>query len=106
MRGLPRPGCFTFPHGLVSSGAHLEGLRVGPPGDRPYRLGTQTNHTMTTWTRQNEGINRLGFAEGQTQAEAMEGGDAVDAYFECITTCSLDDQECITVCTTMLRDQN
>jgi hypothetical protein len=34
------------------------------------------------------------------------GVDAVEAYFECISTCSLDDAECITVCTTVLRDSN
>ena len=32
-------------------------------------------------------------------------GDPVEAYFECITQCSLDDGECVTVCTTILRDQ-
>jgi len=39
-------------------------------------------------------------------SEIENGLDAVEAYFECITTCSLDDQECITVCTTQLRDHN
>ena len=39
-------------------------------------------------------------------SEIDDGLDAVEAYFECITTCSLDDQECITVCTTKLRDHN
>jgi hypothetical protein len=31
-------------------------------------------------------------------------GDPVEAYFECITQCSLDDGECVTVCTTILRE--
>lgn len=31
--------------------------------------------------------------------------DPVEAYFECITTCSLDDGECITTCTELLREQ-
>jgi hypothetical protein len=36
----------------------------------------------------------------------QEGGhDPVEAYFECITSCSLDDGECITTCTTILREQ-
>ncbi len=39
-------------------------------------------------------------------AELAGGVDAVEAYFECISTCSLDDAECITVCTTVLRDHN
>lgn len=31
--------------------------------------------------------------------------DPVEAYFECITTCSLDDGECVTSCTEILREQ-
>ena len=55
------------------------------------------------------------FPQSQAGFEALSGigaseiddaVDAVEAYFECITTCSLDDQECITVCTTKLRDHN
>jgi hypothetical protein len=45
----------------------------------------------------------LGMAAQGFQANA--DSDPVEAYFECITTCSLDDGECITVCTNMLRDQ-
>jgi hypothetical protein len=48
--------------------------------------------------------------EGQAMAselmsgmEEMELGDPVEQYFACITTCSLDDGECITVCTEQLR---
>jgi hypothetical protein len=43
---------------------------------------------------------------GIGESEIDDGVDAVEAYFECITTCSLDDQECITVCTTKLRDHS
>jgi hypothetical protein len=51
--------------------------------------------------------------EGMTQAMAghHQGShcdvsmDPVEAYFECITTCSLDDGECITTCTELLREQ-
>ena len=32
--------------------------------------------------------------------------DAVETYFECITTCSLDDGECITRCVDQLRDND
>jgi hypothetical protein len=34
----------------------------------------------------------------------VAGGDPVDAYFECITSCSLDDGECVTTCTAILRE--
>lgn len=32
--------------------------------------------------------------------------DPVEAYFECITTCSLDDGECVTTCTDILRQHS
>ena len=31
--------------------------------------------------------------------------DAMDSYFECITTCSLDDGECVTQCVELLRER-
>jgi hypothetical protein len=31
------------------------------------------------------------------------GHDPVDRYFECITSCSLDDGECVTQCVEVLR---
>ena len=33
-----------------------------------------------------------------------QGWDPVEAYFECITTCSLEDGECVTQCVQILRD--
>jgi len=32
-------------------------------------------------------------------------GDALEGYFECITTCSLDDGACVTRCVEELREQ-
>ncbi|MEB3349337.1 MAG: hypothetical protein VKO00_04875 [Cyanobacteriota bacterium] len=46
------------------------------------------------------GMAGLGMAAGEEGAEAQ---DPVEAYFECITTCSLDDGECITTCAEVLR---
>jgi hypothetical protein len=37
-------------------------------------------------------------------SEIDDGFDAVEAYFECISQCSLDDGDCVTVCTTILRE--
>lgn len=31
--------------------------------------------------------------------------DAMEAYFECITTCSLEDGECVTQCVEQLRER-
>ena len=31
--------------------------------------------------------------------------DAMETYFECITTCSLDDGDCVTRCVEQLREQ-
>ncbi|MEB3331101.1 MAG: hypothetical protein VKI83_01210 [Synechococcaceae cyanobacterium] len=36
--------------------------------------------------------------------QSAAGVDPVEAYFECITSCSLDDGECVTTCTTILRE--
>ncbi|MEY4351889.1 MAG: hypothetical protein RLZZ609_130 [Cyanobacteriota bacterium] len=48
--------------------------------------------------------------EGSQELAYMKGfdggGDPVEAYFECITQCSLDDGECVTVCTTILREKS
>ncbi len=35
-----------------------------------------------------------------------QGWDSVESYFECITTCSLDDGECITHCVETLREHH
>ena len=32
--------------------------------------------------------------------------DAMETYFECITTCSLDDGECVTHCVEQLRERS
>ena len=32
--------------------------------------------------------------------------DAMESYFECITTCSLDDGECVTQCVEQLRERS
>jgi len=41
-------------------------------------------------------------ASGFAAAEAQPW-DSVETYFECITTCSLDDGECVTNCVEQLR---
>ena len=39
------------------------------------------------------------------QMDQAQSGDALDVYFECITTCSLDDGACVTRCVEQLREQ-
>jgi hypothetical protein len=41
----------------------------------------------------------VGFAE-----PGVDSSDPVEAYFECITTCSLEDGECVTQCVELLRE--
>jgi hypothetical protein len=43
---------------------------------------------------------------GSTEAANPTEGtvDAMEAYFECITTCSLEDGECVTQCVEQLRE--
>lgn len=40
-----------------------------------------------------------------TAHQHAETWDAMETYFECITTCSLEDGECVTRCVEQLRDQ-
>ncbi len=40
------------------------------------------------------------------QQQHEQTWDSVETYFECITTCSLDDGECITRCVDQLRDSD
>jgi hypothetical protein len=47
------------------------------------------------------GLQRAGFAGGGDTPP-----DPVEAYFECITTCSLDDGDCVTTCTEILREHS
>ena len=41
---------------------------------------------------------------GAESASSQENWDAVETYFECITTCSLEDGECVTRCVEALRE--
>jgi hypothetical protein len=46
--------------------------------------------------------------DGSTQRQGgheNQGGDAVNTYFECITSCSVDDGECVTRCVEILREE-
>ena len=55
---------------------------------------TQSRHVTTAGTP----------ASMTESAEHAEAWGAVETYFECITTCSLDDGECITQCVEQLKD--
>ena len=55
---------------------------------------TQTLQAAGTGAAAIQGVN----------TEHAQTWDAVETYFECITTCSLDDGECITRCVEQLKD--
>lgn len=42
----------------------------------------------------------------QLTVDGTWNDDPVERYFACITTCSLDDGECITICTEELRESH
>ena len=42
--------------------------------------------------------------QGTTERQHDQTWDSVETYFHCITTCSLDDGDCITRCVEELRD--
>lgn len=55
------------------------------------------------------GVPEAGFSRGEDgcngEAE-LSCDDPVEQYFACITTCSLDDGACITICTDQLRESH
>ncbi|EAQ68277.1 hypothetical protein SynWH8101_2521 [Synechococcus sp. WH 8101] len=58
---------------------------------------------MTSTPQIHAGMTATSAAHG-SEAQHEQTWDAVETYFECITTCSLDDGECITRCVEQLRD--
>jgi len=42
----------------------------------------------------------------QHQEQQVQTWDAMESYFECITTCSLDDGACVTHCVEQLRERS
>ena len=80
------------------------------PKQQAYGLRTHTLAAMTSWTQPTAGLSSSDHdshtAHQGMGAEHTGDIDPVEAYFECITNCSLDDQECVTVCTTVLRDHS
>ncbi len=56
---------------------------------------------MTTADRPGSGHGSMGSSDPHEQT-----WDAVETYFECITTCSLNDGDCITRCVEQLRDSD
>ena len=60
---------------------------------------------MTSIGTINAGIN-VSSQPQPNDADHDQTWDAVETYFECITTCSLDDGECITRCVQQLRESD
>jgi hypothetical protein len=48
----------------------------------------------------------IAMGDGDTGFSQEQQWDSVETYFECITTCSLDDGECITECVERLREHH
>jgi hypothetical protein len=53
---------------------------------------------------QSAGIHDVNLNSPNPAGDHEQTWDAVETYFECITTCSLDDGECITRCVEQLKD--
>ncbi|HJN35245.1 MAG: hypothetical protein AB8E74_08515 [Prochlorococcus sp.] len=52
------------------------------------------------------GDHGLSQATAEPNQQHEQTWDAVETYFECITTCSLDDGACITKCVEQLRESD
>jgi hypothetical protein len=59
------------------------------------------------WTAENQGGAAAAFGVASPEAGEPAGNtwDAMEVYFECITTCSLEDGECVTRCVEELRER-
>jgi hypothetical protein len=66
----------------------------GQTGDQ---LGGATVHLDPGSSRGRDGVN---------VDVVLNSDDPVETYFACITTCSLDDGDCITICTEQLRESH
>jgi len=63
-------------------------------------------HTDSTTPVGNPGVaSPRSSASEWVETSYEQSWDSVETYFECITTCSLDDGECITRCVEELREQ-
>tara|TARA_B100000965_G_scaffold53499_1_gene39997 strand:- start:628 stop:819 length:192 start_codon:yes stop_codon:yes gene_type:complete len=59
---------------------------------------------MRNTETQSAGIQDFNLSSSNAAGDHEQTWDAVETYFECITTCSLDDGECITRCVEQLKD--
>ncbi len=59
---------------------------------------------MRNTETQSAGIQEFNLSSPNSAGDNEQTWDAVETYFECITTCSLDDGECITRCVEQLKD--
>jgi hypothetical protein len=64
-----------------------------------------SSSTSGSWEQLSGSFGSGGSASHDSQAHEEGGAAAMDNYFECITTCSLDDGECVTRCVEVLRSQ-
>ncbi len=58
-----------------------------------------------SWEQLTGSFGSVGAPTHEGLAQEEGGAAAMDVYFECITTCSLDDGECVTRCVEELRSQ-
>ena len=59
---------------------------------------------MRNTETQPAGIQDFNLSSPNSAGDHEQTWDAVETYFECITTCSLDDGDCITRCVEQLKD--
>jgi hypothetical protein len=74
--------------------------------NQPTVKPSHPGDAMNSWipAPSNEG-QKSDFPSSLTEV-ASSNLDPLEVYFECITTCSLDDGECITSCTEVLRESH
>jgi hypothetical protein len=72
----------------------------------PDRAPSQATDQATQPAKLSAALGAAEFSADQLGAIGAWSEDPVERYFACITTCSLGDGECITICTEQLRESH
>ena len=81
-------------------------VEVSPEEWTMTRTTHPISHSVDHRPAENDMAHGLQLQVPEMDSSQEEQWDSVEAYFECITTCSLDDGECVTHCVEELREHH
>ena len=93
-----------LPAMLLPPSSPLQPDELWPYPPLALLMDTATNVLMENDSASPSGLTENTKSNHEFSLEAEQTWDAVETYFECISTCSLDDGECLTSCVEQLRE--